>query len=447
MFFRSIIDELKSWKKQTKRKPLILRGARQVGKTTAVNLFSKEFKNYIYLNLEKKDDRSIFERNLSVKDTLDYILLTKNVLLKKGETLIFIDEIQNSHKAVSLLRYFYESLPELFIIAAGSLLEMMMEENAISFPVGRVEFRFMYPLTFEEFIIAMNNKSLLKYYNQMPVKDFAVIEIKKLFHTYTMIGGMPEIVEKYIETKNVSDLKIIYQSLITSYIDDVKKYARNGSMAEIIKHSIESAPMEVGKRIKFQGFGNSNYKSREIGEALKNLQRAMLLYIVYPVTSEKPPALVDKKKSPRLQFIDTGLLNYSLGLHSHFFKNEDLQAIYKGKLAEHIIGQELIANDSLTSNDFLFWVKEKKQSNAEIDFLLMYNGYYIPIEVKSGRSGTLRSLHEFMDRVNHNFAVRMYNGDLSIENTKTTRGKEYKLLNLPLCFIGRIEKYIQEFMT
>ncbi len=445
MFFRNIIRELEKWRDNKDRKPLVLRGARQVGKTTAVNLFAKEFNNYIYLNLEHTDDKNIFSQNLSVKDTIDYILLTKNVSLKKGKTLIFIDEIQNSPQAVSLLRYFYESMPEYFVIAAGSLLEIMMKENSISFPVGRIEYRFMYPLIFEEFLIAMNREDVLKHYRHIPSQSFATLEIKKLFHVYTMIGGMPEIVAKYVDTGNVSDLKIIYQSLITSYIDDVKKYARNRSMAEIIKHSLETTPFEAGSRIKFQGFGNSNYKSREIGEALRSLQRAMLLYLIYPVTAQKPPALIDKKKSPRLQYIDTGLLNYSVGLHSYFFKYKDLQAIYKGKLAEHIVGQELIAGDLLTWNSFLFWVKEKKQSNAELDFLIQYNELFIPVEVKSGKTGTLRSLHEYMDKVNHKFAVRLYDGEMSIEDIKTSSGKTYKLLNLPLCFAGKLKEYINWF--
>jgi len=446
MFLRKIIEELQKWKNNKDRKPLVLRGARQVGKTTAVHIFSKSFTNYIHLNLEEIKDKELFEQNLSVKNTLDYILLSKNITLKKGTTLIFIDEIQNSPQAVSLLRYFYEKLPEYFVIAAGSLLEIMMEENSISFPVGRVEYRFMYPLSFEEFIIAFKREDILKHYNQIPPEQFAVLEIKKLFHQYTMIGGMPEIVAKFVKTKNVSDLITIYQSLITSYIDDVKKYAKNSTMTEIIKHSIEVSPYEAGNRIKFQGFGNSNYKSREIGEALKSLQRAMLLYIIYPITAQKPPVLVNKKKSPRLQFIDTGLLNFSVGLQSYFFKNEDLQAIYNGKLAEHIVGQELICKDLLTWNTYSFWVKEKKQSNAELDFLIQFNEIFIPIEVKSGKTGTLRSLHEFMDKANHKYAIRLYNGNISIEDVKTPAGKIYKLLNLPLCFAGKLSEYIEWFI-
>ena len=446
MFFRTIIEEFRVWAKREDRKPLVLRGARQVGKTTAVKMFAKEFDNFIYLNLEKKEDVEIFKQNYSTEQIIDNIILSKNITLKKGRSLIFIDEIQNSPEAVAMLRYFYESFPSYHVIAAGSLLEIMMAKDNLSFPVGRVEYRFMYPLTFMEFLLAINHQQALKYYKMLPCPSFAMVKIKELFHRYTMIGGMPEIVKKYVETERVSDLTITYQSLMTSYLDDVKKYARNNSMSEIIKHAIESSPFEAGSRIKFQGFGNSNYKSREIGEALRTMQRAMLLYLIYPTTSTKPPALPNKKKSPRLQFVDTGLLNFSVGLHSYFFKNDDLHSIYQGKLAEHIVGQELIGRDFQSPASYSFWVKEKKQSNAEVDFIVQHNEYFIPIEIKSGVSGRLRSLHEFMDRVEHTFAIRMYSGELSVEKVKTSTGKEYDLLNLPYCFSGVLEGYLEWFL-
>ena len=446
MFFRTIIQELREWADKKDRKPLVLRGARQVGKTTAVKMIAKEFDNFIYLNLEKKEDLEIFQRDLSVKQLIEYMLLHKNTTLKQGRSLIFIDEIQTSPEAVSILRYFYESAPEYHVIAAGSLLEILMKKNKISFPVGRVEYRFMYPLTFLEFLQAMKQDQALKHYNTIPCPDFAVPKIKELFHIYTMIGGMPEIVNKYSETESISDLKIIYQSLTTSYLGDVKKYATNESKAEIIRHAIESAPHEAGKRIKFEGFGKSNYKSREIGEALRTLQRAMLLHLIHPITSIKPPALPDKKKSPRLQFVDTGLLNFSAGLQSYFFKYDDLHEMYQGKLAEHIVGQEIIGQDLQSPNSYHFWVKEKKQSNAEIDFIFQYQEKFVPIEVKAGSSGTLRSLHQFMDTVDHEFAVRMHAGEMSVEKVKTGSGKIYKLFNLPYCFAGKINDYVCWFL-
>jgi hypothetical protein len=446
MFYRNIIDELKEWARQESRKPLILRGARQVGKTTAINIFSKDFENYIYLNLELKKDSELFDNNLKVSDLIQLITLAKNIQLKKGRTLIFIDEIQNNPNALEIMRYFYEDLPEFYIIGAGSMLEIMMGENQISFPVGRVEYRFMYPLNFKEFLIASGNKQSIDLYNQLPIPNFAIKEMLDLFQKYTMIGGMPEIVKNYFLLNDVNKLNIYYESLLTSYNDDISKYTDNRAMNNIIKHTTEAIPSEAGKRIKFQGFGNSNYKSREISEALKILERAMLIKLIYPTTNTALPIIANKKKSPKLQYLDTGLLNYSLGLQSYFFSNDNLHSFYEGILAEHIVTQEFLAKSVRFKSNIHFWVRELKQSNAEVDFVIQYKTYLIPIEVKSGKSGTLRSLHQFINTSEHNYAVRLYSGDLIIQETKTPSGKPYKLLNLPYFLAGKIDEYIEWFI-
>lgn len=417
-----------------------------MGKTTAVNIFSKQFDQYIYLNLEKRDDADLFRRNLKIKELLQAIFLYKNITQKKGRLLLFIDEIQNSPEAVSALRYFYEELQDIFVIAAGSLFEVMLESKQISFPVGRVQFFFIYPLIFEEFLEAIEEHNALELLDDIPFPEFGYPMLFKLFHTYTLIGGMPEIIDKYRQTETISDLNPIFQSLLTGYIDDVSKYARNETMRNIIKHCIESAPLEAGRRIAFAGFGNSNYKSREVGEALKNLERAMLLYLLYPTKTTKIPIMADKKKSPRLQFFDTGILNYVNGLQSLFFKFDDLHSFYKGLLAEHIVGQELLASDISISKKPVFWVREKKQSSAEVDFLVQFDRYVIPLEIKSGKSGTLRSLHQFINRCDHTYAVRMYSGPVSIEKTKTPEGKFFYLLNLPYFLTGKIKDYIEWFL-
>ena len=445
MFYRCIIDELKEWSDKRDRKPLILRGARQVGKTTAVNIFSKNFENYIYLNLELKKDSELFDNDLKVKDLLQLISLSKKINIK-GKTLIFIDEIQNNPNALAIMRYFYEDLPEYYVIGAGSMLEIMMGDNQISFPVGRVEYRFMYPLSFKEFLIASSNKQAVNLYNQIPIPKFVIKEMLDLFQKYTMIGGMPEIIKNYFLQNDLNQLNIYYESLLISYNDDISKYTQSKTMNNIIKHVVETIPSEAGKRIKFQGFGQSNYKSREISEALKILQRAMLVKLIYPTTNIIPPIVPNKKKSPKLQYLDTGLLNYSLGLQAYFFSNDNLHSFYQGILAEHIVTQEFLARNLKFKANTHFWVRELKQSNAEVDFVLQYKNYLIPIEVKSGKSGTLRSLHQFIDMSEHNYAIRLYSGDLIIQETKTPKGKVYKLLNLPYFLAARIDDYIEWFI-
>jgi len=272
--------------------------------------------------------------------------------------------------------------------------------------------------------------------------NFALAKLLKLFHKYTLIGGMPEIIKSYIEKADIVGLTPIYQGLLTSYLDDVSKYARNATMSEVIRHAIESAPLEAGQRIKFHGFGNSNYRSREMGEALRVLERAMLLYLLYPSTVPEPPIKPDLKKSPRLQFLDTGLINYFAGLQENFFKMENLHSLYRGIIGEHIVAQELLAADMKTPRKPSFWVREKKQSSAEVDFIIPVGQNIIPVEVKSGKIGKLRSLHQFVEKSRHSFAIRLYAGPVEKTIASTPSGKTYNLLNLPYFLTGKINSYI-----
>ena len=441
-FNRKILENLRNWKTSPSRKPLVLRGARQVGKTTVIKKFAEEFDSFIYLNLEIAADRKLFENELDVHQLFQMICLEKNIS-PKGQILLFIDEIQNSPNAVMQMRYFYEDFPELFVISAGSLLEIMMDMHKISFPVGRVEYRYLFPMTFEEFLEAMEETMSLEYFRQTPPPSFAHKKLMELFRLYTFIGGMPEAVSRYKETKDFVQVASVYESLFSSFKDDVTKYAKNSNETNIIRHVIETAPFEAAKRITFEKFGNSGYKSKEIGNALRILERAMILYLRYPVTSFSLPFLPDLKLKPYLQFLDSGLLNHALGITSYYFKNDSLSELYNGKLAELIVGQELLAKSCLKLEKPIFWVREKKQSNAELDFLTVKDGNVIPVEVKSGKTGTLRSLHSYIENSNANFAIRLYSGEYSIEHAVTPiQKKEYTLINLPLYLASRIEDFV-----
>ncbi len=449
MLYRKIIESLTLWAADAERKPLILRGARQVGKTTAVDIFSRQFDHYISLNLENNEDAELFKLNLPIDQLVRAIYFSRNLpLAVDKKVLLFIDEIQEVPEALAMMRYFYEykSVPNLYVITAGSLLEAVIGKFQISFPVGRVRYMFMYPLTFEEYLTSSGEEEALNLFHQVPMPEYGFSRLLKLFHHYVLIGGMPEVVQNYLKNEDLVALKPFYQGLITAYLEDVSKYARNAGMVEIIRHAIEAAPFEAGKRIKFQGFGQSNYKSREMGEALRTLERAMLLYILYPATVTEPPLTEDWKRSPRLQFLDTGLLNYGVGLQGHFFKFDDLHSFYQGTLAEHIVGQELIALDADVPKKISFWVREQKQSNAEVDFVVPYLHYAVPVEVKAGKTGSLRSLHLYMDRAPHGYAIRLYAGPIRLEDVVTAEGKTFKLLNLPYFLTGKIMEYLKWFI-
>jgi predicted AAA+ superfamily ATPase len=447
MFIRDLQTDLEKWKIQPSRKPLVIRGARQVGKTTVIGQFAKNFGQYIYLNLELPEDRQPFVQFTTIETLLQTIFFLKNKsLLQKQQTLLFIDEIQVAPEALNLLRYFYEKEPGIAVIAAGSMLETLFDKN-VSFPVGRVEYKVLRPVSFPEFLSAMNETIARDQLQQIPAASFAHQKLLSLFHTYALTGGMPEAVQHYCIHKDLVSLAPIYDSLLTSYMDDAEKYARNDTQMQLIRHAIRSSFAQAGKRIKFQGFGNSNYGSREMGEALRALQKALLLYIVYPETGYTLPLLPDLKKSPRLHVLDTGLMNYFAGIQREIISTDDLNKVYQGSMIEHLVGQELLAFQNQSLSALHFWVREKKTSVAEVDYLFPFEGKLIPMEVKSGSEGKLRSLHLFMDAAPHNIAVRFYAGEVSITKAKTPEGKQFNLLNLPYYTVSQIEKYLAWIQT
>ena len=443
MFKRDIIIELQKWASKINRKPLVLRGARQVGKTTVVQMFSKEFDQFIYLNLEKEEQREIFELNYPFADLLTTLFIFSQTKRNGGKTLIFIDEIQNSPKAIALLRYFHEEANDLFVIAAGSLLENSLNRT-ISFPVGRVEYMVLRPCSFREFLYATRNDQLIDVLDSTEVPQFLHSQLIALFRKYATIGGMPEVVNQYSQRLEITELDSIYDSLIQSYYEDIEKYASSSAQVNYIRHIIANVFREAGTRITFEKFGNSSYRSREMKEAFLSLEKTMLIRLVYPCTNTELPLKPSLVRKPRLHVLDTGLFNHSLKIMGELVFNKNINMVHRGIVAEHIIGQELLASNFSISNELHFWVREKTDSSAELDYIFQYKGKLIPIEVKSGSIGKLRSLHQFMDMAPHAYAVRIWQGPYSTEKAKTIAGNEFTLINLPFYLAHRIEKELDK---
>ncbi len=437
---RNLIIKLENWYKRDNRKPLVLRGARQTGKTSVVRDFGTRFSQFVELNMELLQDRKIFEQELTFDKLLQALFLQKDADRRNPSTLLFIDEIQHSPQAVALLRYFYEKAPQLAVICTGSLLDVYSESYKISFPVGRVENLYLYPVTFDEYLDSLDNSELSELYRQVPLPDFAHSRLLELFHEYSMVGGMPEITSHYLEHRDLQRLQSLYNGLISSFIDDAAKYSSRSSY-HYISHVIESAPAETGNRITYQGFGNSTYRSREIGEAFRILEKAMLLYRLYPVTGIGLPQLPSLKKAPRLLFIDVGLMNYALGIQHQLLHLNDLNGAYAGKVTEQIVGQLLLAESAYHQKP-LFWVREKKGATSEVDFVYQGEKEYIPIEVKSGKTGTLRSLHQFMGEAGGRTAVRFYSGPPGAHTVCDAKGEPYTLLNLPYFLVQQLPEYL-----
>lgn len=445
-FEREIESWLIQWKNSEERKPLILRGARQVGKTTLVKSFAHRFDYSIFLNLELKSDAKLFETYSDARILIDALLLMHTIpKIEKRSVLLFIDEIQEKPEAIAMLRYFYEFVPEIHVIAVGSLLEHVMGKVK-SFPVGRVQMMYLYPMNFNEFLKAIGNSALSDKLAQVPIPNFAHGLLKELFHRYIIVGGMPEAVKQYVKNMRISDLPPIYESIWETYKNDIEKYASSNSEVRVIKHIISTAHLYIDERIKFQHFGNSNYRSREVGEAFRNLEDAKIIQLIYPTTDFSVPMRPDLKKSPRLQFLDTGLLNHLLKIQAELMGLEDFSAAYKGAIIPHIITQEYISTHSTYTNKPNFWVREKKQSTAEVDLVHQVRQYLIPIVIKSGKEGTLKSLHQFIDVAEHPYAIRVYGGEFKIEQHKTPAGKPYYLMNLPYYSGLKIEQYASYFI-
>jgi len=435
---------LEKWAANSKRKPLILRGSRQVGKTTLVDSFAQSFENYLYLNFEKSPkSTALFEKEQEIPDLLAEIFLFCGKEKKQGKTLLFIDEIQNSKTAITKLRYFYEEkLPDLYVIAAGSLLETMLGKK-ISFPVGRVEYLAVRPCTFNEFVGAVGEKVLEKALVDSRIPEALHEKTMNLFNAFTLIGGMPEIVADYAENKNFVGLSRIYESLLTSYRDDVEKYAANSTMSQTIRYILKAGWKFAAQRITLGGFAGSAYKAREMGEAFRTLEKTFILELCYPTTDFRVPITQDLKRSPKLLWLDCGLVNYAANLQKEVFGSKDILDAYRGKIAEQVVAQELLALNSRVSNQRNFWVREKRTSQAEVDFVLQFDGKVIPVEVKSGHNAHLKSLHLFMDEAPHDIAVRIWSQPFSVDEVTTQKGKKFKLLNLPFYYVGNLEKILR----
>lgn len=442
LYPRKLLADLRRWKEQPNRKPLVIRGARQVGKSCLVRMFSRDFDRYAELNLEKRSHADLFRRGLSLPELLQAIQLECRIPAGNGPLLVFLDEIQEVPEAMSLLRFFHEERPDLHVIAAGSLLETALDAAAVSFPVGRVQYLYVRPVSFSEFLVALGEEAAYEAWGTVPAPAFAHTRLLSLFHTYALVGGMPEAVLRYRDTGgDLAEVNRVYADLMTAFRDDIPKYGRNESLRRHLLHALESASFQAGSRITFHGFGGSDYRSREMGEALRTLERARLLELVYPTVQGEAPLLPDRRKAPRLQFLDVGLVNHMAGLQRQLIGIRDLSDSYRGRLVEQVVGQEIKAMDARSDAPLIFWVRDKAQSQAEVDFLLQTPSGVVPVEAKSGAAGKLRSLHEFLARHSAPVAVRVFAGEFGEHPIRVGNG-ERRLLNIPYYAAALIPRYV-----
>ncbi|MCQ2229218.1 MAG: AAA family ATPase [Bacteroidales bacterium] len=445
-FNRNALKRLREWRLSASRKPLILRGARQVGKTTLVTEFAKEYSTFLHLNLEKEDDRKLFEIYSDVNELLRATFILKGMPVATENVLLFIDEIQNSGKAVAMLRYFYEEANHIHVIGAGSLLETLMDVRRISFPVGRVQYMALRPCTFTEFLGAMGDEMDQALVEDVDVPEIIHQRLMNRFREYILCGGMPAAIVEYSQNRDILSVKDTYESLLLSYSDDVEKYTASATTTKVIRSILSNGWNCAAEAISFEGFAGTNYKSREMSEAFRIISKAMLLELVYPTANVQMPMMTNMRKRPKLLWLDTGMVNYVAGIQRDVFSVADINDVWRGRIAEHIVGQELLAISNDVSAHRDYWRSDRVGSEAEVDFVYPYNGLVIPIEVKSGHNAKLKSLHQFMDAAPHDVAIRVWSQPLSIDDVKANNGKTFRLINLPFYYVGQVEKVLGKYI-
>jgi len=441
MLYRKLEIELDKWKNNPYRKTLILRGARQVGKTSLVRKWGEaNYDEFVEINLEKKSNLNVFDKVQSVPDFIKSANIITGKKIFPGKSLIFIDEIQESKNIMELLRFFTEERPDLHLIAAGSLLEAKMT-GKWNVPVGRVEYMYLFPMTFFEYLRSVQKGNFLEQLENAEIgkEIIGTNFIEGHFKDYILIGGMPAVVNKYAETGNFSEIKNTLSDLITSYDDDIGKYAA-GSKRKYVEAIFKIAPNYAGQLFNYENFGDLGYKSREVSEAIRRLEQVRLLNQVKAINSISTPLGYKHKRAKKMIWLDNGLANQA---------NDAFQSIsegrYQGRVMEQIVGQTLIAGGVRRKFELAYWSRNKDEGSAEVDFCWQYNDKIVGLEVKSGNSKNLKSLFSMMDIGGDKvIPVRVSWDKLEVEKYVFS-GKKYRILSLPFYLLERWEDFISAY--
>jgi len=455
--YRFELDYLKQWKTRSSRKPIVIRGARQVGKSFLVRLFAdQEFSNLLEVNLEQNPGiASLFESN-SPKTIVSQLEARFDVPVSPGKTLLFLDEIQAAPEVLATLRYFHEQMPELHVACAGSLLEFVLEEHSFSMPVGRIEYLHMGPMQFEEFLLALNRDRLRQwlcdYALDGQVPDEMHRELLRLLRQYLVIGGLPEAVAVFAENESYRECEQIQQSILATYRDDFSKYASKVKHRRLEK-VFAGAPRLVGSKFMFSQIDREE-RSRDLSEALRLLCLARVAHQVWHTAANGLPLAAEANdRHFKVLFLDVGLLCGSLGLSvAHIEQPSDVLLVKQGSLCEQFVGQHLASGGACHEEPSLHcWMRRERNSNAEVDFVIAVGPEVVPVEVKAGKTGTLKSMHLFVREKDREFALR-FNSDVpSLCRAKTSVStgaqKEFRLLSLPLYLVGQTQRLCRSALS
>lgn len=440
---RDLEESLLSWKDKHNRKPLILRGARQVGKTYLIEHFLKNyFSSFVKIDFEQTKEAIQCFDTLIPEKIIAKLEVHAGQRIIPGETLLFLDEIQVCPDAIMALRYFKEQMPNLHVIAAGSLLEFALNTANFSMPVGRVEYLFLKPLSFNEFIDATGN-GLLKerlgsYSLTNPPDDVTHNKALESVRDYMILGGMPAVIEEFRASKSWLNSQREQSIILNTYRDDFGKYAKDFQLKYM--HTLfDKTPGLIGETFQYSKV-DPHTDPRQLRIAIEKLSYAGLIYSVHAVSATGLPLLMTQnEKKFKLYFLDIGLIHRAMRLDLEQLLHEDLMLLNRGSLAEQFVAEELLAySDRHETRQLFYWMREKVGSSAEVDFIIQEQAMIIPVEVKAGTTGRLRSLHIFMEEKKSPVAIRISQHPLDFQDG---------ILSVPLYLIKQIPRLLNEITS
>jgi len=402
--------------------PLLVRGARQVGKSFTIEKFGQEFFDAcVTINFDLYPHyATAFESSLEPGRILETLSVIARQDIVPGKALLFLDEIQQCPRAIMALRYFHEMLPELHVIGAGSLLEFALAAEEFRMPVGRIQYLFMYPMTFGEFLDAVGEErarhSIVAHDTTGPFPEAVHAHLLALVKTYCAVGGMPAVVQEYRTGKSVQRCQRLQAAIAQTYRDDFGKYAKKAHLPHL-QNLFQSSPKLVGKKFKYTAVDDS-VPSRDLKQALELLEKAGVVYRVKQTSGDGLPFEAGaSERNFKIVFLDVGLMQNLCGLCGDMLAESDILAVHAGAVAEQFAGQELVENaDPFIRAGLYYWAREARTSSAEVDYLVACGSRVLPLEVKAGKSGTLRSMHLFLSQYQSPTGIKVSQTNLQFED-------------------------------
>jgi len=454
---RTSLSYLEEWKDRRTRRPLVIRGARQVGKSHLARQFAfQHFENLVELDFEQdRLAKTLFESRDPAR-IVRLLEVHSDSRILPGRTLLFLDEIQAAPEVIPALRYFHEQLPALHVVGAGSLLEFALADPGFSMPVGRIEYLHLGPMTFEEYLRGLGEQAVADWLEEVrldePVPEAIHERLLSSVRTFFITGGMPEAVAAFAATGSLREAEIIKQSILATYRDDFAKYGRRID-TDRIRRVFDRIPGLVGQKFKYVNVDPGD-RSANIARALEMLTMARVAApIVHSAANGIPLGGEVKRKHFKVLFLDVGLVSSVCAVQAtELERARDPVQVNAGALAEQFVGQHLLyAGEPYATPQLHYWTRQKRNSAAEVDYVISLGREIVPVEVKAGKAGTLKSLHLFLQKKKRGLGLRICGRPPALKRARTSiagmEARPYRLLSLPLYMVGQCHRLVEEALV